>query len=189
MIVPQKSEFATGKRLQPLSGRSSDDPLRRGSSARLLARMLARLHAAALDKALLVGADPTQSRQLAARAQELTSPRSRAAIADGLERWLSAAHGATSRRRLLPRRALALDNASAARAIIELLRGSAPLYARGIALLASLLSDGTGPAYVGDSAVLARLLGEARATMAGRVPADEAPEGLRPPRRSARASR
>jgi hypothetical protein len=185
MIVPQKSELATGKRLQPISGRPIEHLLRRRASVRLLAR----LRAPVLDRALLAGADPTESRQLAARAQALTSPRSRAATADGLERWLSAAHGATSARRLLPRRALALDNASEARAIVQLLRGGAPLYARGIALLASLLSDGTGPAYVGDSDVLARLLGEVRATMAGRAPADEAPVGLRPARRSARASR
>ncbi|MHB8233555.1 MAG: hypothetical protein ACYDHT_02775 [Solirubrobacteraceae bacterium] len=184
MIVPQKPELATGNRLQPLAGRPIEHLLRRGAPVRLLARLRAR----ALDRALLAGADPTQSRQLAARVQALTSPRSRAATADGLERWLSAAHGATSARRLLPPRALALDNASEARAILSLLRGSVPLYAHGIALLASLLSDGTGPAYVGESDVLARLLGEVRATMAGRVPANERPMALRPASQSARAS-
>lgn len=152
-------------------------------------RLLARLRAGALDKALLAGADPADSRQLAARAQALTSPRSRAAAARGLERWLSAAHGATSRRRLLPPRALARENESEVREIADLLRGTAPLYAPGIALLASLFSDGTGPAYVGDVGLLAGLLGEVRATMAGAAPAGRAATGLRPPGRSVAARR
>jgi hypothetical protein len=185
MIVPQKSGFATEKGLRPLFGLPIDNLLRPGSSMQLLAR----LRAAALDKALIAGADPADSRQLAARVQTLTSPHSRAAAADGLERWLSAARGATSRRHVLPRRALARENASEVREIVRLLRGSAPLYARGIALLGSLFSDGTGPAYVGRSDVLARRLGEVREIMAGRASAGDPTAGPRPARRSVKAPR
>ncbi len=168
MIVPQKSGSTGYRRMEPISHRPVDHLLRPAPSARLLAR----LRTTALDRALLAGADPAHSRQLAARAQALTSPRSRAAAADGLERWLSAANGATSRRRVLPRRALAVANASEACEIVSLLRGSAPLYARGIALLGLLLNDGTGPAYVGDSDTLPRLLAEVRAAMTGHAPTD-----------------
>lgn len=184
MIVPQKSGSAGDRRIEPLIAW----PVDHLSRPAWFARIPARLRAAALDRALLAGADPAHSSQLAARAHVLTSLRSRAAAADGLERWLSAADGATSRRRVLPRRALAMTNAPEVREIVSLLRGSAPLYARGIALLGSLLSDGTGPAYVGDSGVLARRLGEVRATMEGRAPAAH-PQGLHPARRSAKAPR
>jgi len=185
MIVPQKSGSALDRRVQPLSGWRVDDLLRPSPSARVLAR----LRAAALDRALLAGADPAHSSQLAARAQALTAPRSRAAAADGLERWLSAADGATSRRHVLPRRSLAVANASEVRAIVSLLRASAPLYARGIALLGSLFGDGTGPAYVGDGDALPRLLGEVRAAMTGRARSGGLSAGSRPTRLSARAPR
>ena len=177
MIVAQKSGSERDRRMEHLSGWPVDRLLGPGPSARLLAR----LRAATLDRALLAGVDPAHSSQLAARARALTSPRSRTAAADGLERWLSAADGATSRRHVLPRRALAVSNAAEVREIVELLRGSAPLYARGIALLRSLFSDGTGPAYVGEGDVLPRLLKEVRAAMAGRARPGAHPwTGVRP---------
>ncbi len=185
MIVPQKSRSAGDRRAEPPSDWSVDHLLRPAPSARLLARV----RAAALDRALLAGTDPAHSSQLAARAHALTSPRSRAAAADGLERWLSAADGATSRRRVLPRRVLAAANTSEAREILSLLRGPAPLYAPGIALLGSLLSDGSGPAYRGDSDQLTRLLRAVRATMTGQARAGDRSMGRHPARLAGRRRR
>src|SRR5271166_1127413 len=76
-----------------------------------LARLLARARSASLDDALIAGADPAGSRQLAARALRLTSPRFRTSLADALERLLQAAQGPPSRRRVCPRRRTALANA------------------------------------------------------------------------------
>jgi hypothetical protein len=60
-----------------------------------------------------------------------------------------------------------VDNASALRELSAVLSSSAPLYARGIAIAQHLLTDGTGPAYVGDGEALASRLLEARAAMYG----------------------
>jgi len=132
-----------------------------------LARVLARALPGVLDKALIAGSDPAGSRALAARAATLTEPRSRAAIADGLERLLELAHGSRSGATVLRRGAHLVGNASALRELSAVLRSSAPLYARGIAMAQQLLTDGTGPAYVGDGGALASRLLEARTAMYG----------------------
>jgi hypothetical protein len=133
-----------------------------------IARLLARLHPGSLDAALIAGSDPATSRRLAARAATLTGLRYRAAIADGLGRLLEAADGAPRRASALRQGAHVVANASALRELVAVLRGPAPLYARGIAMVNRLLTDGTGPAYVGDRAALARRLLEARAAIDGR---------------------
>jgi hypothetical protein len=132
-----------------------------------LARLLARARAGSLDRALIAGADPAGSRQLAARAAALTSPRVRALTADGLERLLQAAQGPPSRRRVLPRRDPVLASASELRELATRLREPAPLYARGVAIAGELLTDGSGPVYLGDRQSLALKLHEARAALAG----------------------
>ena len=177
MIVPQKTQPAGGQSAQPIYHGRADGLPSPGPGARLLAR----LRAHSLDEGLLAGFDPAGSPQLAARALALTSPRSRAALADGLERWLSAAHGATTRGRVLPPRDLAAAGESELRAIVTKLRGSAPLYAHGVALLGALVRDGTGPAYVGERDALVALLGEAQAAIAGH--AGLGPSVRRRPRR------
>jgi hypothetical protein len=163
MIVPHKHRAAADQALESLYGDGA------GCSPWPAARdrLLARLRAASLDRELRAGVDPASCPLLAARASTLTSPCSRAALADGLERWFSAARGATSRSRVLPPRDLAAATEPEVRAIVAELRGSAPLYARGLAQLAGLLSDGTGPAYVGEPETLGGLLRETRAAIAG----------------------
>jgi hypothetical protein len=132
------------------------------------ARLLARAHARRLDEALIGAADPSRSPQLAARAAALTGRRSRAAIADGLERLLQAAEGRRQRQTgVLPRAGHVLANGDMLHELAGELRGTAPLYARGIAIVNRLLTDGTGPVYLGDSESLAHRLGEARAAMRG----------------------
>jgi hypothetical protein len=147
----------------PLNGRRRRSSLRPGP----LTRLLARLRAGSLDRALAAGADPAASGQLAARASILTSRRFRRALAEGLERWLQAAYGRRQRRRVLPPRSLATAHAGQVRGVIAQLRGGAPLYAPGVAAVGELLSDTAGPAYHGDSGTLAQRLAEARSAMDG----------------------
>lgn len=132
-----------------------------------LARLAARVRSASLDRALIAGADPTRSPQLAARVAILTSPGTRTSIADGLERLLQAAEGPPSRRRVRPRRGPVLASAGDMRELAALLRGSSPLYVRGIAIVDQLLTDGTGAAYFGPGEDLERRVREARTAMAG----------------------
>jgi hypothetical protein len=132
-----------------------------------LARMAARVHSHSLDRALIAGADPSGSPQLAARAAQLTSPRTRALIAEGLQRLVRAAQGPQKRWRAASRRGQLLANASRLHELASALASGAPLYARGIAMLNQLLTDGTGPAYLGDGESLARRLDEARTALAG----------------------
>jgi hypothetical protein len=52
--------------------------------------------------------------------------------------------------------------------LAELLRGPVPLYARGIAMIVRLLTDGTGPLYASaDASALARELRQAHAAING----------------------
>lgn len=133
-----------------------------------LARLAARVRPATLNEALVTGADPACSRQLAARAARLTSRPSRASLADGVEHLLRAAHGPATRRRVVPRREAVLANAAELHELAAVLREAAPVYARGVAIVEQLLIDGMGPAYVGDADALGRRLHEARTAMGGR---------------------
>jgi hypothetical protein len=166
-MVPQGVAFQVEQSFSSRHRRSADRTLEPGRFAALLARV----RSASLDGALIVGADPADSPQLAARALELTSPRCRAALADGLERLSQAARRPSSKLRVRPRRGVAQTNESRLRELAGVLRGPAPLYARGLALLNRLLVDGTGPAYVGDADALASCLARARAALDGDAPA------------------
>jgi hypothetical protein len=132
-----------------------------------ISRSLARVRARALDRALISGADPTDSTQLAARACKLTSPSNRALLASGIDRLLTAAVEPPSRAHLAPQRTTVLSHAGELRELVALLRGQSPLYARGLAMLGELLTDGTGPVYRGQPEALGRRLEEARYALAG----------------------
>jgi len=132
-----------------------------------LARLHARVRGASLDRALIAGADPAGSARLAARAAHLTSQRSRALTADALDGLVRLSRTRDRRWRALRRPGCVLENASAIGELAGLLRSCAPVYARGVAVVNQLLSDGLGPAYVGDAPALARELARARAAMAG----------------------
>ncbi len=132
-----------------------------------ISRGLARVRARALDRALISGADPSDSTQLAARACKLTSPSNRALLATGIERLLAAAIAPPSRAHLAPQRATVLAQDGQLRELVTLLRGWSPLYARGLAMLGELLTDGTGPVYRGQPEALGWRLEEARGALAG----------------------
>ncbi len=129
------------------------------------ARLVARLRAGSLDRRLIAGANPADAPQLAARVEALLAPGTRLTIATGLEALLEAARGRRGRWCAVGSGEPLLANAQELNALAVLLRGRAPLNARGVALLSELLSDGTGPAYRGGSDELAHRLLEARAAL------------------------
>jgi hypothetical protein len=132
----------------------------------LSSRIAARLLATRLDRALIAGADPARSPRLAARAALLTARSTRYELADGLDLIVASAQGPPSSRRVLPRHSTVLANAPLLREIARTLRGPEPLYARGIAMIHRLLTDGTGPMYTSrDGSVLERELLKARAAV------------------------
>lgn len=134
---------------------------------RWTARVLARLHARELDRQLIEGADPAGSTLLAARAARLTSDAHRESMADSLGRLRQSAAYPDHRVWVLPHRRAIERQADELQRFARLLRSGSPLYARGIAMLGRLLSDGTGPIYVGPPAMLARRLGEVQLALNG----------------------
>jgi len=126
------------------------------------ARLAARLRSTSLDRALIAGADPASSAQLAARAAVLTSRGSRVSIADSLERLVRAAQGPQRRWWSLSWPSSVLTNSSELHALASILHDHAPVYARGVAILNQLLTDGAGSGYAGDGEALARTLSDAR---------------------------
>ena len=130
------------------------------------ARLAARLRRDALDRALIEGADPAATGQLAARVARLTSRSMRREVASGLDHLALDGPRAGGRWLVRPSRAAAAANASELHALAARLREPGPLYARGIAMLSRLLTEGTGPAY-NDSRgdLLAKRLRDARVAM------------------------
>jgi hypothetical protein len=124
------------------------------------------LQGRALDRALIEGADPAATPQLTARVSQLTSRRSRDALAEGLERLLEGARGPRRRWWALSRCDALLANASEIRALAGLLRGGTPVYANGIAVVREMLGDAASPAYYGGGYELARRLALARSALA-----------------------
>jgi hypothetical protein len=126
----------------------------------LTARLGARLRGPSLDRALISGADPAATAQLAARAVRLTSASMRREVARGLDRLARDEHETRGRWQVLPSRRAAAVNAPELHALATRLREPGPLYARGIAMLSRLLTDGGGPAYddAGGDLLAQRLL-------------------------------
>jgi hypothetical protein len=138
-------------------------------------RMVARLRRTSLDRALIAGADPASGGLFAARALQLTSAACRARLAASLELLTVAAErpvrrtvGRRAPAHVLPSRAAVLANRAELLELARVLRDKVPLYARGLAIIELLVTDGSGPAYTdsrGD--VLARYLRLSRAALAG----------------------
>lgn len=133
-----------------------------------LARLGARVRSRSLDSELVAGADPAANPQLAARAQRLTARATRLRIAGALERLARTSSESRTSVRVLPSRAAVCANAVELDALAALLRGPVPVYARGIAMLRLLVTDGTGPAYSDrQGGALADALCRARAAIGG----------------------
>lgn len=144
--------------------RTTSTPRRRAAAATLPPRpprhaRLARLLAPWLDPRLAAGATPESSRLLAARAEELTSPEGRGALADAWDQVL--ARAARPAELIDPRLPLALEDVrSASGEIAELaaaLRRPSPVAAADVARARELLTDGGGPLYNAGSDLALRV--------------------------------
>jgi hypothetical protein len=113
--------------------------------------LLAHLRALWLDRHLAAGVVPWHSKLHAARSLQLTSDRSRRALARSLEHLIE--HAEMSRSQLgrtavvIPCREQVREARPVILAIAARLRASAPVDARGMAWLRLVLTDGTGPCY------------------------------------------
>lgn len=110
------------------------------------ARVLSRVRSHALDEALSRNTDPSRSPQLAARAARLTSRAMRDELARSLERLVFVAQH-PRRQGLRVRRTAILLSAPALHDVATVLHGPAPVYARGVAIINELLTDGSGPPF------------------------------------------
>jgi hypothetical protein len=125
---------------------------------RPLAPFLARLRGAQLDRRLAEGIEPWRTPVYAARCRQLTTERSRRALARSLERLIEQSDEQPrlsrstivrpSRARVHEARPLLLTTASR-------MRSDVPVHPRAVAAIRILLSDGAGPVYThGDPETL-----------------------------------
>jgi hypothetical protein len=113
-------------------------------------RVLAHVRGAWLDRQLARGVPSWRSHSHAARALQLTSDRTRRAVARSLEQLAGCAAQPTRRfegAAISPCREQVRDASSLMGAMASRLRSGEPLEARGIARLRDLLRDGGGPCY------------------------------------------
>ena len=122
-------------------------------------RLLARSQAARLDRELAGGTSPETSVRLAGRAERLTSTEFRRDLAMSLRRILVAAGEAalpetvpvplgSARPVRVPLRTTRISRSAPLLAeLASRLLESGPVPARGVAMVARLLADGTGPLY------------------------------------------
>ena len=122
-------------------------------------QILARGQAARLDRALAEGASPEASASLAARAAQLTSTEFRRDLAASVRRILVAAGqpaspvagqappGSTRQLRVPLRTSRISQSAPLLAGLASRLLEPGPVPARGVAMVARLLADGTGPLY------------------------------------------
>ena len=114
---------------------------------RLVVEVLARARRLELDRALAAEADPSASPLLAARAGQLVDPGTRQRIAAHLEQFAFTADRQRGRIHTLRLHGAVRPNQEALLELARTLRHPQLSYARGIAMLELVLSDGTGLAY------------------------------------------
>jgi hypothetical protein len=122
-------------------------------------QILARGQAARLDRALAEGTSPEASARLAARAAQLTSMAFRRDLAASVRRILVAAgppalsvaahapHGPAARLRVPVGTTRIRPSAPLLAEVASRLLEPGPVPVRGVAMVAQLLADGTGPLY------------------------------------------
>lgn len=115
-----------------------------------------------LDRALASGGDPSQSPELALRAEQLKQPRARERLAKGVDHLTELAF-ADPRRHVGPsmlpfRHQRVRPNLERLGELAEALRAAGPHAVQGLAMASTLLEDGRGPLYANDPA---ERLGEA----------------------------
>jgi hypothetical protein len=111
-------------------------------------RVVARVRTSALDRQLAAGSSPESSVPLALHAGRLCGPTARQVLARSLTRIVAAADDPTARRLAAPVHRLAVQSARAELATVaDRLVASDPIDVQGVALIRTLVADGTGPLY------------------------------------------
>jgi hypothetical protein len=113
-------------------------------------RLFSHLHAMRLDHALVAGASPEATAELALRGRSLVRPRERRALAAALRRLVAEAWRPTPKlfRSGSPiRRDRVRAAAAELQSLIDQLLAPAPVSARGVAHVTVLLTDGAGALY------------------------------------------
>jgi hypothetical protein len=120
-----------------------------GRWRRLRLAVIASCHAGELDRQLAAGASPGAHALLAVRAERLTGRRYRMRMAAGLERAVRDAktvpHGLSAA--VSPDRREVIAARTVIATLDRRLRAPEPVSPRGVAMLESLLTDGTSPLY------------------------------------------
>jgi len=121
----------------------------------LAQRLLARLSAPTLDRALAAGTPPERDAVLAWRAHQLVRPATRRGLARGLRRLLKAASDPQPwlTPQVLPRRAEIRRSRRELTDLAEALAGPCPLAAQGIAMTMLMLSDPGSPIHSRSSRI------------------------------------
>ena len=111
--------------------------------------LIAGWHAAELDRQLAAGVNPSVSALLAIRGERLSSRRYRARMAAGLGRAIRDADPTRTgfSAAVRPDRREVIAARTVLGALDRRLRSPEPVSPQGVALLASLLTDGTSPLY------------------------------------------
>jgi hypothetical protein len=111
-------------------------------------RVVARVRTSALDRQLAAGSSPESSVPLALHAGRLCERTERQLLARSLTRIVAAADAPTARRLAAPVHRPAVQNARAELATVaDRLAASDPIDVQGVALIRTLVADGTGPLY------------------------------------------
>jgi hypothetical protein len=115
---------------------------------RLRDRLAARLNAPLLDRELAYGVPPEAGAALSLRARRLLDPAFAVGLARSLHRVLGEARSGESPRARMPvRRDAVLESADEVDALARRLLDTGPLGVPGVARVALLLGDGTGPLF------------------------------------------
>ena len=131
-------------------GLDSSNSVPTGSS--LAVRIRTRFGRAELDSELANGADAAGSTELTLRAEQLSSPAERARIANVLVETLGDARmGEPMTLRVRPQRAAVRAAADEILALVLRLRDDQPVGIRGVAMVARLVDDRSGPLYRADA--------------------------------------
>ena len=123
----------------------------------LAVRIHVSTHRLSLDQELARGDSPLGSPALALRARQLVSPRTRERLAAALERLVECAKRRPEPSEIVwvPHREI-LEARSELLGLASRLRDARPVYARGVAMVARLIHDGTGPAFTPHAGVALR---------------------------------
>lgn len=152
-----------------------------GSWQRIQLKPVVWWRAGQLDRLLAAGASPHASAALGLRAQQITARRSRMRLADGLARAIRDAQDTTAgfSASVRPHRQEVLAARTVLATLQRRLRASEPVTACGVALLRTLLTDGTSVLYrPSEAGALGSQLRAAAAALEPPDQCDRAPRRL-----------